>query len=276
MSDSEDLFNFVPMNQPVQQTTGQKTLGLARKRSKTDQTFFQYIKKPVTRGTDRALKYTMSQSLKKLRRFRNIKLLRIHLPKYSNGTLVQSLLLNGLKNSSYPEKHTADILKMLTLNKYGGVALETNMIVLRSLNDLPQNWILKRNEKYVAPGLMGFSKSEFGLNVTSEILKKISETYNSSNYYVTGRAAIEKVVQGICPIKIRWNSCKEMMIFPAYDFYSVENILRTPFDKIALSQVSFSFHLKTLTRAESPFVSESIIRIFCPSIFWEFQQNLTY
>ncbi|CAH0692090.1 unnamed protein product [Spodoptera exigua] len=51
MSDSEDLFNFVPMNQPVQQTTGQKTLGLARKRSKTDQTFYQFIKKPVSRGT---------------------------------------------------------------------------------------------------------------------------------------------------------------------------------------------------------------------------------
>lgn len=33
----------------VQQSSGQKTLGLARKRPKTDQTFFQYIKKPVTR-----------------------------------------------------------------------------------------------------------------------------------------------------------------------------------------------------------------------------------
>lgn len=39
------------MNQPaVQPTPGQKTLGLARKRPKPDQTFFQFIKKPVTRG----------------------------------------------------------------------------------------------------------------------------------------------------------------------------------------------------------------------------------
>lgn len=49
--DSEELFNFVPINQPVQQTTVQKTLNLARKRSKTDQTFYQFIKKPVSRGT---------------------------------------------------------------------------------------------------------------------------------------------------------------------------------------------------------------------------------
>lgn len=38
------------MNQPaVQQSPEQKTLGLARKRPKTEQTFFQYIKKPIMR-----------------------------------------------------------------------------------------------------------------------------------------------------------------------------------------------------------------------------------
>lgn len=48
--DSEELFNFIPMNQQAQQTTVQKMFNLGCKRSKTDQTYYQYIKKPVSRG----------------------------------------------------------------------------------------------------------------------------------------------------------------------------------------------------------------------------------
>ncbi|KAF9794778.1 hypothetical protein SFRURICE_017468 [Spodoptera frugiperda] len=154
------------------------------------------------------LKRNMRITSRKLRKFRNIKLLRIHLAEYSNGTIVESLLLNDLKYSSYPERHTADILKILTLNKWGGMAVETNMIILKPFTRLPPNWILKENEIYVAPGIMQFSKNEFGLNVTSGILKEMSETYKPDNVDITGRIALEKVVQRICPVMMRWDSCK--------------------------------------------------------------------
>ncbi|XP_022834154.1 lactosylceramide 4-alpha-galactosyltransferase-like [Spodoptera litura] len=227
---------------------------------------------PIT-DSDIVTRRYMSITLKKIQRFRNIKLLRVHLPEYSNGTVVESLLLNNLKNSIFPEQHTADIVKILTLNKYGGVAIDTNMIVLKTLSSLPPNWILKENEIYVAPGIMGFAKNGIGLNVTSAILKEIADTYKPNNLDITNRIVIEKVVQRICPIRIRWDGCKDIFIYPSDEFYPIDNVFGMSFPKAPLSQSAFSFHLDTLTSAVH-MVSQDILNTFCPSIYLEFQDNL--
>lgn len=106
----------------------------------------------------------------KLLQFPNVKFLRVHIAEYSKGTIIQSILLNDLKESRYPIQHTADILRMLTLNRWGGISLDTDMIIVRSLDYLPPNWIVKQGQKYVAPGILSFSKDEIGSNITSSIL----------------------------------------------------------------------------------------------------------
>lgn len=109
--------------------------------------------------------------LAKLLRFPNVKFLRVHIAEFSKGTVVQSILLNDLKKSRFPIQHTADILRILTLNKWGGISLESDMIVLRPLDLLPDlNWIVQQGGKFVAPGLLSFAKDKVGSNVTSSIL----------------------------------------------------------------------------------------------------------
>lgn len=54
LQDTEDLFNFVPRESNIVQKQGIKTLGLetaSRKRTRSEQTIYSYIKKPVKRGS---------------------------------------------------------------------------------------------------------------------------------------------------------------------------------------------------------------------------------
>lgn len=103
--------------------------------------------------------------------FNNVKFLRLHAAEYSKGTAVQSMLLNDLKKSKFQIQHIADILRILTLNKWGGIYLDTDTIVTKSLDELPSNFVAKETEKHVASGILSFAKDEIGTNVTNAVIK---------------------------------------------------------------------------------------------------------
>ena len=109
--------------------------------------------------------------LAKLLRFPNVKFLRVHVAEYSKGTAVQSILLNDVKQSRFQVQHTADILRMLTLKKWGGIYLDTDMIVTRSLQDLPPNFVAKENKLEVASAILSFAKDDVGTYVTNAVIQ---------------------------------------------------------------------------------------------------------
>lgn len=101
----------------------------------------------------------------------NVKFLRVHAAEYSRGTVVQSMLLNDVLQSRFRIQHTADILRILTLNKWGGIYLDTDTIVTKSLEDLPANFVAKESADEVASAIISFAKDEVGTNVTKSIIK---------------------------------------------------------------------------------------------------------
>ncbi|XP_063897391.1 lactosylceramide 4-alpha-galactosyltransferase [Helicoverpa armigera] len=103
--------------------------------------------------------------------FPNVKFLRVDITEFSKGTAVQSIVLNDIKLSQYPIQHAADILRILTLNKWGGMYLDTDMIVTRSLEHLPKNFVAKENLDDVASGILSFAKDGIGANITNKILE---------------------------------------------------------------------------------------------------------
>lgn len=109
--------------------------------------------------------------LVKLQQFPNVKIARIHVKGYSANTIVQSLVRRRLKQSLQTVKHTADIMKMLTLNKWGGVSIDLDVLVMKSFNDLPDNWIAKESPFFLASGIMRFSKDQVGQNLTRDVLQ---------------------------------------------------------------------------------------------------------
>lgn len=115
--------------------------------------------------------YVLKKScLANLLQFDNIKAARVHIDMYAKGTPIEPILLD-LEESKYPIQHSSDILRILTLNKWGGIYLDTDMIVVKSLDELPPNWVAKQNDFSFASGILSFAKDEVGRNVTRRILE---------------------------------------------------------------------------------------------------------
>lgn len=117
--------------------------------------------------TEYIIKYS---NLVKLLQYNNVKLARLKIDQYGKGTIVEDILTNRLKQSAHPIEHASDILRIVTLHRYGGVYLDTDSILVRSIEALPSNWIGQEEASQVSSGAMTFAKDGFGRSLTTAIL----------------------------------------------------------------------------------------------------------
>ena len=106
-----------------------------------------------------------------LLQFPNVRLARINVESYSRRTIVKKIFSQKLQNSLQPVEHAADILKILTLRKWGGVTIDLDVFVTRSLDSLSDNWIAKESPFRLASAVMRFSKDQVGRNFTRAVLR---------------------------------------------------------------------------------------------------------
>lgn len=125
---------------------------------------FVFFNSPVS------LKALNSSILRNLLEIPNIQVLRIAPYEYSIDTVLYSILANQLLRSPYPVEHTADLMRIITLNKYGGVYLDLDQLVVKPFDDLPQNWIAKETKYELGSGAMAFRRDEIGKNITDAVM----------------------------------------------------------------------------------------------------------
>lgn len=100
----------------------------------------------------------------------NINAGRIHIAEYAKGTVLESILVNEIKKSKHPIEDATNMLKMITLHKWGGISLDNDMMNLRAFDDLPKNWVVKKNNR-LSSEVLSFAKDDVGRNITSEVMK---------------------------------------------------------------------------------------------------------
>lgn len=98
-----------------------------------------------------------------LETYKNIHLYKIHVKRFANGTPFEEFFSSSaLENSLHPVYHSAEVLKYLTLSKWGGLYLDTNMMVSKPFDSLPLNWIARENEDELGTAAMALTKDNIG------------------------------------------------------------------------------------------------------------------
>ncbi|CAB3251866.1 unnamed protein product [Arctia plantaginis] len=212
-----------------------------------------------------------NSNLVKLLKYGNVKLGRLKINQYGKGTIVEDILTNQLKQSAHPIEHAADILRIVTLHKFGGVYLDTDSILVRNLEALPPNWIAKEEDSQVSSGAMAITKDGFGRNLTTAILTELRDTFNPKSWSYNGPAAIKRVLNRMCP---NYTNCKDLEVFSPKDFYP-----------IYYTKHKFYFENGTLMNMEHPYMHHmwnyltkdlkiekyspyaTLARQFCPTIY---------
>lgn len=96
-------------------------------------------------------------------RFTNVNIARIHLARYAKGTPLEAFVAGGaLYKSAWRVSHTSDVLRYLTLYKFGGIYLDLDVVVTRSLEGLGKNWGGSEDNSSVSAGALRFSRDRIG------------------------------------------------------------------------------------------------------------------
>lgn len=93
----------------------------------------------------------------------NIKLTRVHIGKYAKGTPLQSMVSGGaLNRTRWRISHSSDVLRYLSLYKFGGVYLDLDVVVVKSFDSLESNWGARAADIWVEAGAISFSRDRIG------------------------------------------------------------------------------------------------------------------
>ncbi|KPI93158.1 Lactosylceramide 4-alpha-galactosyltransferase [Papilio xuthus] len=120
-------------------------------------------------------------------KFDNIRFARIHIDHYSKKTPVQEFVRSGaLDRSKWGVEHTSDMLRFLTLYKYGGIYLDLDVVVAKRLDNLAANWAARESEWTVSNGALAFSMDSVDFEVYGPELFYPIKWQNSSKYFDSG------------------------------------------------------------------------------------------
>jgi len=102
-----------------------------------------------------------------------------------------------LKKSHWPVSHMSDILRYLTLWKYGGIYLDLDVVVTSSLENLT-NFAGAEDWDDVAAGVMGFDMSKLGRRVADACVRDLRKNFRGDVWGNNGPGVITRTLQKLC------------------------------------------------------------------------------
>ncbi|XP_072931651.1 lactosylceramide 4-alpha-galactosyltransferase-like [Epargyreus clarus] len=217
-------------------------------------------------------------SIKELQTFKNVKLMRVNIKDYAVGTPLEEFVLEGsLNKSEWRVEHTSDVLRYLTLYKWGGVYMDLDVVVARSIASLARNWAARESDQYVASGILAFSRDAVGRNIADATVRDIGSNFRGDVWYNNGPGVISRVLKDICSTTdasvMSSATCNGFEVYGPQFFYPVSYDRSKVYFKagdLDLQNV-YVYHLwnhitkKFKVQKGSPYAK--LAKRYCPTIF---------
>ncbi|XP_023247774.1 lactosylceramide 4-alpha-galactosyltransferase-like, partial [Copidosoma floridanum] len=136
-----------------------------------------------------------------LLRYDNVRVKRILVDDYIKESPLERWYEDGvLGTSRWPRSHMSDILRYLTLWRFGGVYLDLDVVIIKSLEDL-SNFAGAEDWMDVAAGVIGFSASGLGRRVANACLRDLLRNFRGNVWGNNGPGVITRTLQKFCAVK---------------------------------------------------------------------------
>lgn len=166
-----------------------------------------------------------SSYTKALRKYPNINIIPTTLKEFTTGTIAEDWVKKGdIYKSKHSVVHFSDFMRLFVLWKYGGIYLDTDFIVLKSLSGLKPGWSVAETTYWVASAAMSFDTDGYGHYVAEILVREFMKTYNGSEYAYNGPGLLTRVAQRLCFT----TETKNMRRGPCYDFEVLDTKLFYP------------------------------------------------
>ncbi|KYN42320.1 Lactosylceramide 4-alpha-galactosyltransferase [Trachymyrmex septentrionalis] len=222
--------------------------------------------------------------VRQLLNYSNVRIRHIDPQKYVKETPLDAWYTSGvLKKSHWPVSHMSDILRYLTLWKYGGIYLDLDVVVTSSLENLT-NFAGAEDWDDVAAGVMGFDMSKLGRRVADACVRDLKKNFRGDVWGNNGPGVITRTLQKLCATTyardMTTNRCHGFTVYPPSIFYPIHYKKWKKYFEIKDSNVTLkalnkakAIHVwNNLSKAEKVRVNSNvpyavIARNYCPHVF---------
>lgn len=153
--------------------------------------------------------------------FPNLQLLHLEAGHLFRGSILEYWYKERMWEQSYwPKSHFNDILRWLILERYGGIYLDLDVMVLRSLSSLPNSTGLE-SHKWVAAGVLKYTP---GHSVIRGCIERIAEHFDGTVWGANGPELLTEVLVHMCGLRLpsgETPQCKDVKVMPPRAFYPI-------------------------------------------------------
>lgn len=158
--------------------------------------------------------------------YENVRFRRLNLTTYGEATPLSEWMREGrMFESNFVNSHLSDVLRYLTLYKYGGTYLDLDVVVLRDLDLAGVNYSGAESGEDVAAGVMNFEPDKFGHQVAEMCVRDLLQNFNGFDWGNNGPGVITRVLQSICLTtradKMTRDRCYGFNVYPPSAFYAI-------------------------------------------------------
>ncbi|XP_026324898.1 lactosylceramide 4-alpha-galactosyltransferase-like [Hyposmocoma kahamanoa] len=222
-------------------------------------------------------------------RFGNVKFWRMRIDKYLHNTSLEHLVDERiLQTSQYLFTQTREVVRYVTLYKWDGVYLDLNMLIVKSLNDLPMNFATRKIYPSVSDGILRFSNDKVGRHVADAAMRDVANTFNTTVNLNNGTGTMTRVLTERC--KLFDNtlgsvySCNGFYVFAPNYFCTITWRLGAKFSlpSYILNNFSYGYHLgddtnfRELSLATKTAIYNILARLYCPYTYQIFKEDFLY
>lgn len=142
--------------------------------------------------------------------YENVYLRKVNLTEYSKNTpLEQFFATKRYVASGHMRTHLSDILRMLTLYKYGGIYLDSDIVCLKNMQPLGMNFASGEAFDVVTGSMINFGNDALGRSFASQCVEELNNTFDGSQWAINGPGLITRVLNRLCNTNFVSNMTKE-------------------------------------------------------------------
>ncbi|CAG9810445.1 unnamed protein product [Chironomus riparius] len=157
----------------------------------------------------------------------NINLNYLNVTKYAENTPLENWIkTDALFRSKYVAVHTADVLRLLSLFKYGGSHIDLDIVVMQSLDSQgAQNFAGAEEHDSVNNAFIHLT-GESGHKIAEKLVGEIKNNFNGRDWAHNGPRALTRVLSKICGTKdvkkmTENDICENFKVLPIEKCYNI-------------------------------------------------------
>ncbi|KAH8376753.1 hypothetical protein KR093_001155 [Drosophila rubida] len=163
-----------------------------------------------------------------LQSYKNVHFRQLNIWRYAKGTPIEDWVNKGdLFESSFLTEHASDLMRLMSLYRYGGIYMDIDVVVLRSMENLPLNYVGAEDSETLCNAVLSLEPKGKGHEIAELFLREFQQHFNGQLYTNNGPSLMGRVTKKICnstsikDIVAASRNCNGFKVFNSTVFYPI-------------------------------------------------------